>query len=154
MVGLALHRLGDYPESQLGVQYLIKMIEFEDSQTVNANPLLRFPAAQALIKIGIPARRRLISGGKLSDQNLQLRAYVLAALEQTDDEDWDSGRILAIFRLMRELGRIERNVVPPEDEEGQQRAIGNLRKMISLLTDPQFMSKPISYAPPERASTK
>lgn len=146
LLNLAIAELGSYPEVFDAAELLVKMIDYEESGFVNVNPLNRFPAARALIKLGLPARRHVIGvGTPLSDEQLQLRSYVLAVLEQTNNRDPDSGRAIAVARLMRQLERVEAEVVLPEFEGSRANAVKNLHRMIAFVADPVLLAKQIPH---------
>jgi hypothetical protein len=150
LVTAGIHELGNFPQNARAIRFLVQMIEYERSARANNFPLLRFTAAQSLIRIGGQARKALLSVGvPLSEQNLQLRAHVLASIEEIEPDN-ESGRAIAISRLLRELER--RNVIPVEQDAEEQRqiAISNVRRMIALLTDPSFMSRQIPHTPAPR----
>jgi hypothetical protein len=149
LISYVLHELANYPESVEGIALLIEMIEFKESNVLGGSPIRRFPAAQSLIRIGLPARRYVMGVGKeLSDENLQLRAYVLAALDKTEDDDPHSGQGVATFRLLRKLEGVEAENVLPQFEASKRMAIKNLQRMIALTADPALMAKNIPHAPP------
>jgi hypothetical protein len=146
---LALHELGLYPDSKEGIRFLVKCVEFRESWAINSNPIGGFTAANALIRIGLPARRMLIPGGAtLSDENLQLRSYILATLDGTDSEDDFAGQSIAIYRLTRHLERLTAEVVPAELEQGKRAAVRNVQRVIALLTNPSLMAIQIPHTPP------
>lgn len=102
VVGAAIEELAKYPESHRAVRCLFQVIDIRPFFAVNGDPLWSYPAAQALIRVGVPARNRILHCGvPIPEHKLHLRAYILAMIEQTDD-DPRSGRLMAIARLANE----------------------------------------------------
>ena len=146
LLKLALLELGNYPDSPRALRTLSSMIDVQVSELLNpGRPLDGYPAAEALIKIGSPARRYVIGGSTPAPNHvLHLRAHVLAKIEQTGD-DWTSGPPVAVFRLTRELERVVAETVPAEHEEFKESHIKKLKRMIGLLIEPGFLSSQIPF---------
>jgi len=141
--GAVLRALAEFGDDERAVRFLVENLAFVESWVRQANKLKRFPAAHSLARIGLPSRDMLLAVAEpLSEINLQLRAYLLAQFDQNHD-DVDSGRLMAVNRLMRRVEQLDRQVVLPEHEEAKRHAIKNTRYMISLLSDPALFAQPI-----------
>jgi hypothetical protein len=149
LVIAAYSELGNYPDVNRGVEFLVQSIDAVYIPIARANPLKSHPVALAVLRVGAPARTHLMAVGRpLSNTNLQLRAQILAKIEEYPVGDSDSGRSAAVARIMRHIDDVYlRPAVTEADEEAKRLAIKNLRCMISLLSDPTFDAASIPLDP-------
>lgn len=143
----AYSELGNHGDVRRGIEFLVQSIEFSGAP-IEFESLRHYPAALALIKIGPSARAELLAVGQsLSKTNLQLRACVLARIEEFPVGDFESGRSTAVSRLLRHQDTIYGTIVSDREEKAKQLAINNIRYMINLLSDPTFRALPIPLDP-------
>jgi hypothetical protein len=144
----AISRLGSYSSVWRGVRFLVDRIDEGGGQSKRDTwPLAMYPAARALLAVGVPARHAILGSlaEPVSEHKLHLMAYVLLELDKDDDMGLDSQ--MTVFRLMRELEQTRALAVAPERETQRSTKIKNLRRMIALLLEPDFQAKSIPPAP-------
>jgi hypothetical protein len=76
--------LSEYGDCERVPRFLVGIIDYRDSPAASNNPMSQYPAAMALLKVGIPARLSLLSVAKpLTADALQLRSFVSAHHSQS-----------------------------------------------------------------------
>ena len=142
----AIGRLSEFPDVAKGVERLVRLIDYGSQREYHSWPIQSYPAARALVKMGVPARRRILGslGESLPEHKLHLMAYVLLELDKNDDDDHDVH--LTVIRLMREIQRRKLREVADSLREQKQAEIKNLERMVQLLLEPNFIVKQV---PPE-----
>jgi hypothetical protein len=142
----AIDRLTQFADTEDAVAPLVELIDCGGEAIERDWPLSPYPAAVALTKIGVPARRYILASLNLpqNSHRLHLMAYVLTELDQGGESPGSEIDVTA-FRLRRELKSIASGDEILRNAANARKK--NLELMISLVEEPGFRAKHIPSKP-------